>query len=304
MWSHFQNILLILTPLFIGFACKLPKPYVQMSDRLLSVLVYVILLLIGVELAQVDNLGQELGKMAMYAALLFILLMMCNLLILFWFDKLFFKQHPFQPSQTTRQKIRFADSAKQMGVLIFGMILGVGLPENWLPPHQSGQYALMTLILIVGIQMRGNGIALRQILLNKHGLYLSAWFMASCGLAGLLFAAILPEVGWAKGLALSSGYGWYSLSGIVMTQAYGATWGGVALLNDLWREFAALMFIPLLMQRFPSSAIGLGGATSLDFTLPIIQKSGGLAAVPVAVSFGFIVNLVAPFLMVLFSAIG
>ena len=40
---------------------------------------------------------------------------------------------------------------------------------------------------------------------------------------------------------MSSGYGWYSLSGIVITSAYGAQWGSVALLNDLLRELFALL---------------------------------------------------------------
>ena len=104
-----------------------------------------------------------------------------------------------------------------------------------------------------------------------------------------------------QGLALSAGYGWYSLSGIVMTQAYGATWGSIALLNDLLREFFALAMIPVIMRRYPSSAIGVGGATSLDFTLPIIQSSGGIQVVPMAISFGFIINIVSPLLMILFS---
>ncbi len=61
-----------------------------------------------------------------------------------------------------------------------------------------------------------------------------------------------------------------------MTEAYGPVWGSVALLNDLAREFFALAFIPMLMRRHPSAAVGVGGATSLDFTLPVIQSSGGL----------------------------
>ncbi|VEI44532.1 Membrane protein of uncharacterised function (DUF340) [Actinobacillus equuli] len=54
------------------------------------------------------------------------------------------------------------------------------------------------------------------------------------------------------------------------------------------------------MRAFPSTAVGLGGATSLDCMLPVIQKSGGTQVVPLAISFGFIVNLVAPLLLALF----
>ena len=78
----------------------------------------------------------------------------------------------------------------------------------------------------------------------------------------------------------------------------------LALFNDLLREFTALLCIPMFMRRYPSAAVGLGGATSLDFTLPIIQQSGGLKVVPLAISFGFIINIVSPVLMVGFSALG
>lgn len=303
-WEHLQNVGLILLPLFIGFAIKLPKGSLKILDKILLILVYVILWLIGAALAQVEQLWQELGKMVGYAILLFVLLLCSNLAILIWYDKRFFRQHPFTPHQNGAcQRIQWQDSLKQLLTLIAGIIWGMTLPEWLQPAHQSGQYTLMTLILIVGLQMRSQGMALKTMLLNPHGLTLSLWFMISCAVAGLVFAALLPEVSWTKGLALSSGYGWYSLSGMLMTQTYGATWGAVALLNDLLREFAALTLIPILMQRFPSTAIGVGGATSLDFTLPIIQQSGGLAAVPVAIAFGLIVNVAAPFLMVGFAAL-
>lgn len=296
-----QTIITILLPLFIGFCFKLPKSCLKWVDKFLSYLVYVILLLIGMGLAQTENLFRELNNIVFYALFLFVLLMLCNVAALWAFD-VYTRQRHVQAAQTVQGKFNFADSAKQIGILILGVILGFSLPESLLPHHDAGLYALMTLIFAVGILLRGNGISLKQILLNQYGIQISAVMMLSSAAAGLIFAACLDDVSFAKGLALSSGYGWYSLSGIMMTQAYGATWGSVALLNDLLREFFALAFIPMLMQRSAAAAIGVGGATSLDFTLPIIQKSGGLAAVPIAISFGFIVNVAAPFLMVLFVA--
>lgn len=302
--QHLQNILLILSPLFLGFLIKLPKKYLKWLDYALSWLVYIILLLIGLGLAQVDNLTRELGSVAFYVVFLFVLLMVVNILALFCFDKYYTKNQLFKsnPNHTTKSRVNLQDGMKQVGILVAGIVLGFVLPEAYLPPESMGQYALMTLILIVGLQLRGNDISLKSVLLNRYGMQISVVFMLSCALAGLIFSACLSDVSWTKGLALSSGYGWYSLSGIVMTQAYGATWGSVALLTDLLRELFALAWIPALMSRSMGAAIGVGGATSLDFTLPIIQKSGGLEAVPIAISFGFVVNVVSPFLMVLFSS--
>jgi uncharacterized membrane protein YbjE (DUF340 family) len=48
--------------------------------------------------------------------------------------------------------------------------------------------------------------------------------------------------------------------------------------------------------------LGLSGATSMDFTLPILQRTGGMEIVPAAIVHGFIMSLLAPILIALFSA--
>ncbi|MGL5093000.1 MAG: lysine exporter LysO family protein, partial [Aeromonas sobria] len=105
------------------------------------------------------------------------------------------------------------------------------------------------------------------------------------------------------GLALSSSFGWYSLSGILVADKLGPVLGSAAFINDLGRELIAILIIPVLMRRHPSAAIGYGGATALDFTLPVIQKSGGIQVVPVAIVSGFILSLLGPILILGFLAI-
>ncbi|EFM89229.1 Membrane protein of uncharacterised function (DUF340) [Actinobacillus pleuropneumoniae] len=53
-------------------------------------------------------------------------------------------------------------------------------------------------------------------------------------------------------------------------------YGSIAFFNELSREIFCLFAIPFFMRYFPSTAVGLGGATALDATLPIIQKSGSI----------------------------
>ncbi|XXQ69353.1 lysine exporter LysO family protein [Neisseriaceae bacterium B1] len=299
--ENLLGVLWILLPMFIGFAICVPKIYVPILGRILSGLVYLLLLLIGMGLAHVENLVSQLDNIAVYVATLFGLLMVSNIAALMLFDRFLPWQQRIVSKHATK-KINLLGSLQQPAVVIVGFLLGAWLPETWLPPEKASTYALMLLIFCVGVQLRSNGIPLRQVLLNKRGIQVGVVFVGSCLLAGLIFAAVFDEVSWGKGLALASGFGWYSLSGIVMTQAYDAMWGSVALLNDLLREFLALVLIPTLMRRSPAAAVGIGGATSLDFTLPVIQSSGGLAVVPLAISFGFVVNVVSPLLMVLFSA--
>ena len=295
------TLISVLTPLFIGFFIRVPKNKLIIVDRLLNVLVYIILFLIGISLSKVPNLGEQMGFIAYMASILFICVIGMNLLVLMWFDRVFPWQTAYG-SSGKKANVSIIGSVKQVSCVLLGFIMGKWFANIGLPPESSGTYALMLLVLLVGIQLGSSGIQLKHVLINKRGVQTFILITLSGLIGGLLFALMMPEVSITQGLALASGFGWYSLSGIVMTEAYGAVWGSVALVNDLAREFFALLFIPLIMRRHPSAAVGVGGATSLDFTLPIIQSSGGLAVVPLAISYGFVINLIAPFLMVIFTS--
>lgn len=298
--GNFQTLFVILIPLVIGFFVVLPRQYLRYVNQTLNALVYLILGLIGLSLSQVDNLLVQMRSIGLSVSVLFAILIILNLSMLIALDK----YHPWQYTKKTAsisQSVSFLGSVKQIGCVIVGFMMGMILPKDWIPSQMMSTYALVLLIFLVGIQLRSSGITLRQVLINRRGILVSGIFMISCLLSGIVFSILFAEVSLSKGLALSSGYGWYSLSSIVMNKAYGPVWGSVALLNDLMREIFALIFIPMLMRNYPSAAVAIGGATSMDFTLPVIQSSGGIEVVPLAISFGFIVNIVSPILMVIFS---
>ncbi|WP_298979160.1 lysine exporter LysO family protein [uncultured Psychrobacter sp.] len=298
------TLVLVLMPMFIGFAIPSNPKMTVFADKGLSYLVFIILTLIGIELSQVEGLGSQIGEIALYVIILSILTIGTGLFSLMLFDHL----KPWQAKQpvakSKEHRVSIRGSLAQVVCVVIGMVIGYFLPEGYLPPENTMTILLMILILLVGIGLKGSGITLKEVLLNRRGVEMSVIFTFAVLAGGLFFALLFSEVSWTKGLALASGFGWYSLSAIVMTEAYGAIWGSVALFNDLIREFFALIFIPVFMRKSPSASVGLGGATSLDFTLPIIQQSGGLKVVPLAISFGFIINIVSPVLMVVFSALG
>ena len=296
-----MTLISVLVPMFAGFFIRVPKPYLSVLDRMLSVLVYAVLLLIGVSLARVENLGTQLDDIALTTLWLFFCTVGANLIVLAVLGKLF----PWRPNGKGKSvSVGVSGSVRQLGCVALGFVSGKLMRDIWMPSENAGMYCLMLLVFLIGVQLKSSGVSLRQVLVNRRGIRLSVWFMLSSLSGGLLFAASADGVSWTKGLAMASGFGWYSLSGLVMTEAYGAVWGSIMLLNDLARELFALAFIPLLMKRFPDAAVGIGGATSMDFTLPVIQGAGGLEVVPVAVSFGVVVNIAAPFLMVVFSTLG
>ena len=73
--------------------------------------------------------------------------------------------------------------------------------------------------------------------------------------------------------AITSGMGWYSLTGATVGNLAGAEPGSVAFLSNLMREIFSFLIIPYLAVKCNNyTCIAPAGATSEDTTLPIIMK--------------------------------
>lgn len=298
----YSGLLIILVPLVVGWLLPLHKTAILRAvNRLLSWMVYVILFFMGISLAFLDNLSRNLLMVFHTAAVAAVCIMLCNLLALLWLEKRLPWQHAHKQEKLPSRLHMALESLKLCGVVIVGFLLGL---TQWNFLHHASaasEYALIFLLFLVGIQLRGSGMTLRQIILNRRGMIVASVVLVSALIGGMI-AALLLGLPLKTGLAMASGFGWYSLSGILMTEAFGPVIGSAAFFNDLLRELIAIMLIPALVARHRSSALGLCGATSMDFTLPVLQRAGGMEIVPAAIVHGFVMSLLAPILIALFSA--
>lgn len=298
----YSGLLIILIPLILGYLLPLRRPAILgLVNRLLSGMVYVILFFMGISLAFLDNLSSNLLAIFHVALVSVVAILICNLLALRLLEKKMPWKHAHKQQALPSRLNMALDSLKLCGVVVVGFLFGL---THWSPLTHAGEaseYALIFLLFLVGIQLRGSGMTLRQIILNRRGLLVASVVLVSALIGGMI-AALLLGVPLKTGLALASGFGWYSLSGILMTEAFGPVIGSAAFFNDLIRELVAIMLIPALIGRHRSSALGLCGATSMDFTLPVLQRAGGNEIVPAAIVHGFVMSLLAPILIALFSA--
>ncbi|HBC9239626.1 TPA: lysine exporter LysO family protein [Klebsiella oxytoca] len=298
----FSGLLIILLPLIAGYLIPLHRPSaLKLIARLLSWIVYVILFFMGISLAFLDNLASNLLSILHYAAVSVVIILLCNIAALMWLEqKMPWQNHHRQEKLPSRLAMAL-ESLQLCGVVLIGFLIGLsGLPFLQ-HATEASEYTLIFLLFLIGIQLRNNGMTLRQIVLNRRGMMVAVVVMVSSLLGGIINAFIL-DLPLKTGLAMASGFGWYSLSGILLTESYGPVIGSAAFFNDLARELLAIMLIPGLVRRSRSTALGLCGATSMDFTLPVLQRSGGVEIVPAAIVHGFILSLLVPILMALFSA--
>ncbi|OOE50245.1 hypothetical protein BZG11_09710 [Salinivibrio kushneri] len=299
----FSGMLLIFSPLIIGYLIPIKQVrYLNAVNTLTMRLVMVILVLMGLSLAGLDNLGQHISTILYFAVTFFICIGAANLLALPVLDKLFpTETHGHQHKLTLSTMM--SESGKLIAAVAVGLVVGLLLNHDlsWVDTASEG--ILLLLLLLIGIQLRNSGMTLKQIILNKSGLMIAALVVAT-SLPGGLLAAWWLDIPYHHGLAMASGFGWYSLAGILMGDGLGPVYGGASFILELARELMAIMIIPILIRRYPLTAIGYGGATAMDFTLPIIQSSGGIRCVPIAIVSGFILSLLVPVLMLFFLSFG
>ncbi|MFM2668243.1 lysine exporter LysO family protein [Vibrio mediterranei] len=298
----FSGMLYIFTPLVIGYFFSINnKSLLEALNKATSWLIYIILFLMGLSLAALDNFGSNLKTIVTMTLVFFVSIGACNLLSLPLVDRIL-------PLKTENLTSNLPLSAMALESLKLILVVGSGLVAGLLLPiglgwvETASEWILLALLFFIGIQLRNSGLTLKQILVNKQGMAIALIIVVSSLIGGAIAAMVL-DISVYKGLAMASGFGWYSLAGILMGDAFGPVYGGASFMIELLRESVALVFIPLLITRKPCTAIGYAGATAMDFTLPVIQSTGGVRCVPVAIVSGFILSLLVPVMMLFFVSL-
>jgi uncharacterized membrane protein YbjE (DUF340 family) len=183
---------------------------------------------------------------------------------------------------------------------ISGFILGrFSLIPDQVAQSQIGLWILYALIFFVGIGIGGDTDAL-QLVKRMHAkiMLVPAAVVVGTLIGSGLVSLFLTDISLVQGLAVGSGFGYYSLSSVIISKLHGETLGLVALISNLFREIITLLFAGVFARYFGRLApIASGGATSMDSTLPIITKACGREYAIISAFSGMVLTFLVPFLL-------
>lgn len=174
-------------------------------------------------------------------------------------------------------------------------------------------YVLYLLMFQVGLSI-GSDKKLKEILSSIRPKLLLVPLATIVGTLpfSALVSLLLSRWSVADCLAVGSGFAYYSLSSILITELktpslgaqMAAELGTIALIANIIREIFALLGAPLFVKYFGRLApISAGGATTMDTTLPIITRYSGKDLVFVAIFHGILVDFTVPFFVSFFCSI-
>lgn len=197
---------------------------------------------------------------------------------------------------------------------VLGLFVGhSGCLPSWFMSSQTSFVALCALLLFVGMGIGLNPNMMRDIRSLSPRLallplvtILGSWMGAVVAYVVMSsdLCTLFQQRSLTSCLAIDSGFAYYSLSSIFITEFRGVELGTIALLANIIREMITLLFSPLLAKVFgPLAPITAGGATSMDTTLPIITHTIGDRYTALSIYHGFVVDFTVPFLVTMWCLI-
>ncbi len=186
------------------------------------------------------------------------------------------------------------------GFFIIGILTGSGglLPEQF-PVEESLKYSLYGLMILIGLSF-GSDPKLKEIIKSfKPSLLLIPLTTITGTFLGILvYNALFSDFTDVDAYAIGAGFGYYSLSGILINEYSGELMGTIALLANVIREIITLLFAPAIVRTFGKlAAISSGGATSMDTTLPIILQASGKEYLIASILHGIVLTILVPFII-------
>ncbi|MEA5033415.1 MAG: lysine exporter LysO family protein [Sphaerochaeta sp.] len=271
----------------------------KVTGKALDGILYSLLFLMGVNTARIPDIKSQIMQIGLDAIVATALVTIGCIVTASLLGLLVNRK--VSPSQRVVQRITW-DRLKTPVVMISIVVAGIAMASvtNWFDWFESSMITIILylLLFLVGMQMVQHEVDLIPLLKSPMMFLLPLSTVLGTYLGALVFPLVSTYT-LRDSLALVSGFGWYSLSGVLISSLGDPQLGAVSFLSNLFRESLAFVLIPVVsaLSHASFSAISIAGATSMDVTLPLLKKSLGDSVVPLAIAHGVIMTLLAPFLI-------
>lgn len=192
-------------------------------------------------------------------------------------------------------------------VILGAIVLGIGCGYFIFPSSMISNldmvasFSLYALIFCVGIDVGSNKTILKDLKALGFKILLVPFGGIMGSLIGGLLSGIIFSMAINESLSIASGFGWYSLSGVMLKELGGEALGAIAFLTNVFREIFAVILIPVLAKKLNYyTAIAPAGATSMDTTLPLVSKATNPEIAVISFINGVIMSSLVPVLVTFF----
>ncbi len=291
---------IILAGMAVGFYQRNNNGFLRAADKGATASVYCLLFVLGAGLGADKTLLARLPVLGSKALGITVCVSLGSVLCLRFAEKTLAVRPPRDeaPKPAVHMPSPLWGTLRILFFFMTGAILGaMGWLPAWVYSGNFALYALWGMVLAVGIGLGGEIKAFR-IVRDMHIKILIVPGLVIVGtVLGAVFASlVLPDVSLRDALAVGAGFGYYSLSSVLIEQAGNSALATIALLSNILRELMGIFTAPLFVRVFgPLAPVAVAGSTAMDTCLPAIARFSGERCAILAVFSGMVLSLLVPF---------
>ena len=292
-------------------ATVFPEWLKSINEKCTLVSTVFLIFTMGVMLGSRDSFLDELVTLGLSSILFCIVPVICSIICVYVLTRLCMKdiiarhEHDAQTKDDSSSNGEVVMIVSALCALVFGVLYGLSHVHlgviDFVAYHSTE--ILYILMFFVGISVgtsRGLIAKIRQYHIRTFIIPFGIMFGS---IVGGIIVAPLCGVSCATGGAIASGLGWYSLSGVMITDIAGAHIGSITFMSNLMRELISFFSIPWIAKHlnYPT-CIAPAGATSEDTTLPMMIRCTNEETVVLSVLNGIICSAAVPVLIEIFHS--
>lgn len=177
-----------------------------------------------------------------------------------------------------------------------------GFPNSWVTDYLFNA-SLCLLLFVMGLAFGIDKEAVAKMKTTGFKLFIVPSFVILGSILGGFVGGLVFRLDLVGSMAVTAGYGWYTVTGPLLTQTLGTEWGALGFAANFLRELLTIVAISLMVKVDKYAPIASGGATTMDTTLPVIVRYCGSDVLITAFSSGFILSILAPFTVIAIASL-
>lgn len=278
-----MEFLLILPPLFVGVAIGYLYPSSKLLRRIEGPLSHgallLLLTLMGTKIGSDSEILKNIGNIGLQSLIIAAGSIAGSVILLKLISPVFSNFTSGTGGMDgVSPKLDLRLTLSIVVVLILGLFLGYSvIPENFTGTIDLIiTYVLGLLLFAVGISLGLNKSVFKQVSRLGWRIVLLPISIAVGSIVGPLAIGFIIKLTPMETAAVGAGFGWYSLSAILLSKLHGPELGAMAFLANIFREVLTFVLLPLT-ARFLGKIVSIapGGATTMDVTLPLLKEIWG-----------------------------
>ena len=191
------------------------------------------------------------------------------------------------------------DVAAGMTVGYFLIYKKLGIQDEFM--IKSDPYLTACLVLLigtVGLNLGLDGTVFRNIKKAGAGIILFPIAAVAGSIIGGVIYGLITPLSIREGVAIASGFGWYTYAPNVILQAGYPVASAISFLHNVIREIAGIIGIPFIAQKIGYvEACAVPGVAAMDVCMPIVERSAREDTVVYSFGIGLLMCLSVPIIV-------